>query len=92
MRIPISHMVVEKLISMLEACYSDNVNIDTELWADFNLVAIARDLMDGDYHREGDTIDITDQTACWLETITVDSDDDDMQLIASSLNLSFSVR
>ena len=61
------------------------------MWAEFNLVAITRDLLDGDYHRNGDMIDITDSTANWLEVITTDSTDDDMQLIAKSLQFNISV-
>lgn len=80
-------MTVEKLISILEDCYND----DIVTWSDFNLVAITHDLMDGDYHREGVIIEITDDTASWLEAVVVDSKDEDMQLIAKSLQLDFSI-
>lgn len=88
MKIPISHVTVEKLISILEDCYND----DIVPWGDFNLVAITHDLMDGDYHREGVIIEITDDTANWLEAVSADSPDADMQLIAKSLQLDFRIR
>ena len=84
-------MVVEKLISKLEECYSDNIHIDSELWSDFNLIAITRDLIDGDFHRDGMIIEITDDTANWLEAVSADSPDADMRLIAKSLQLDFSI-
>lgn len=74
-------------MSLLEDCYNDKI----VSWSDFNLVAITRDLMDGDYHRDGVIIEITDDTASWLEAVAVNSHDDDMQLIAKSLQLNFSI-
>lgn len=84
MKIPISHTTVEKLIAILESC-------DVEIWSDFNLVEITHDLLDGDFHRDGMIIEITDATANWLEVVSTDSLDDDMQLIAKSLQLNFSI-
>lgn len=77
MKAPISHALVEKMVSLLEDCYNANVKIDPELWADFNLVAIARDLLEADHHRESIFIDISDRTADWIETIAEMSNDDE---------------
>lgn len=87
---PISHTTVEKLISMLEDCYKEQCHYP-EMWSDFNLVSITYDLMDGDYHRDGAFINVTDETMRWLEVMSTDSPDDDMQLIAKSLQLNFSI-
>lgn len=91
MKIPISHSAIKKLVSILEDCYRDQQQLDAELWSDFNLVEITHDLLDGDFHRDGMIIEITDDTANWLEAISADSPDTDMQLIAKSLQLDFSI-
>lgn len=86
MKAPISHTLVEKLVSLLEECYIANIKIDPELWSDFNLVAIARELLEADHHRESIFIDISDRTADWIETIAELSnnpDDDDIRLVAA---------
>lgn len=85
MEIPISHTTIEKLIATLEACYKECFIWHDDMWADFNLVAITRDLIEGDCHRVGETIEITPDTAEWLEVISADSDEEDLQLIAASL-------